>query len=62
MADLEKLKADIVVQIGEIEVPIKDTGKKSMDIEKLVDVPSQKPVMTNDHEAGRSKSAADKYH
>ena len=43
-------------------MPIKDTGKKPMDIEKSVDVPSQKPVMANHHEAGSSKSAADKYH
>ena len=43
-------------------MPIKDTSKKPMDIEKSVEVPSQKPVMANDHEAGRSKSAADKYH
>jgi len=62
MADPEKFKADVVVQIGEIKVPIKDTGKKSMDIDTSVDVPSQKPVMANDHEAGSSKSAADKYH
>ena len=33
-----------------------------MDIEKSVDVPSQKPVMANDHEASSSKSATDKYH
>ena len=52
VADPEKLKADDVVQIGEIEVPIKDTGKKPMDIAKSVDVPSQKPIMANDHEAG----------
>ena len=41
VADLEKPKTD-VVQIGEIKVPIKDTGKKPMDIEKSVEVPSQK--------------------
>ena len=40
MADSEKLKADVVVQIGEIKVPIKDASKESMDIEKSVDVPS----------------------
>ena len=57
-----KLKADAVVQIGEIKVPIKDVGKEPMDIEKSVDVPSQKPVMANDHEASSSKSTADKYH
>ena len=62
VADSEKLKADFVVQIGEIKVPIKDTGKKPMDIDASVDVTSQKPVMTNDHEAGSSQSAADKYH
>ena len=61
VANPEKPKAD-VIQIGEIKVPIKDTGKKPMDIEKSVEVPSQKPVMANDHEAGSSKSAADKYH
>ena len=59
VADPEKSKAD-VIQIGEIKVPIKDTGKKPMDIEESADVPSQKPVIANDHEAGSSKSAADK--
>ena len=43
-------------------MPIKDTGKKLMDIEASADVPSQKPVKANDHEVGSSKSAADKYH
>ena len=33
-----------------------------MDVEKLVNVPSEKPVMANDHEVGSSKSTADKYH
>ena len=33
-----------------------------MDIEKSVDVPSRKPAKANDHEAGSSKSVADKYH
>ena len=41
VVDLEKPKTDIV-QIGEVKVPIKDTGKKPMDIEKSVEVPSQK--------------------
>ena len=43
-------------------MPIKDTGKKPMDIEESADVPSQKQVIANDHEAGSSKSVADKYH
>ena len=62
VADPEKLKADAVVQIGEIKVPIKDVGKEPMDIEKSVVVPVQKPVMPNDHGAGSSKSAEDNYH
>ena len=56
VVDSEKPKAD-VVQIGEIKVPIKDAGKKSMDIDTSVDVPSQKPVMANDHEAGSSRGS-----
>ena len=43
-------------------MPIKDTGKKPMDIEKSVEVPSQKPVIANDHEVDSSKGVADKYH
>ena len=43
-------------------MPIKDMGKKPMDIEKSVEIPSQKQVMANGHEAGSSKRAADKYH
>jgi len=62
VADPEKLKADAVVQIGEIKVPIRDAGKEPMDIEKSIDVPSQRPVMANDHEASGSRGIADKYH
>ena len=40
IADPKKLKADVVVQIGKIEVPIKDAGKEPMVIEDSVDVPS----------------------
>ena len=45
MVDAEKLKADTVIQVGDIEVTIKDAGKEPMDIEKSVDVPMQRPVM-----------------
>ena len=51
-----------MLQICKIEVPIKDAGKELIIVEKSVDVPSQKPVMANDHKAGSNKSAADKYH
>jgi len=62
IADPKKLNADAVVQIGKIEVPIKDAGKEPMVIEESIDVPSQKPVVVNDHEASSSKNTADKYH
>ena len=45
VVDAEKLKADAVVQIGDIKVAIKDAGKELMVIEKSVDVPMQRPVM-----------------
>ena len=45
IADPEKLKADAVVQIGDMKVAIKDAGKELMVIEKPVDVPMQRPVM-----------------
>lgn len=57
-----RVKANAVVQFSEIKVPIKDTGKEPMDIEKSVVVPIQKPVKPNDHGAGSSKSAEDNYH
>ena len=40
VADPEKLKANVVVQIGKIEVPIKDAGKEPMIVQKSIDVPS----------------------
>ena len=60
--DAEKRKADTVAQIDDIKVATKDVGKELMVIETSVDVPMQRPVKANDHEAGSSKSVADKYH
>ena len=59
--DTEKLKADDVVQIGDVKVATKDAGKGPMVFGKSVDTPVQRPVMANDHEAS-SSSTADKYH
>ena len=59
--DLEKPKADAVVQIGNIKVVVQDKGKEPMVFGKSASSPVQKPVMANDHEAGSNK-AADKYH
>ena len=57
----KKLKADAVVQIGDVKVATKDAGKGPMVFGKSVDTPVQRPVMANDHEAS-SSSTADKYH
>ena len=61
--DTEKLKADDVVQIGDVKVTTKDVGKGPMVFGKSVDTPMQRPVIANDHEASSSSSnAVDTYH
>ena len=61
--DTEKLKANDVVQIGDVKVTTKDMGKGPMVFGKSVDTPMQRPVIANDHEASSSSSnAVDKYH
>ena len=60
--DTEKLKADDVVQIGDVKVATKDVGKGPMVFGKSVDTPVQRPVIANDHEANSSSNAVDKYH
>ena len=60
----EKVKADIVVQIGEIKVVVQDKGKEPMVIDKSATSstpPVEKPFTANNHEASGSK-VADKYH
>ena len=57
----ETPKADPIVQIGDVNVTLKDVGKGPMVFEKSVNNPVQRPIMANDHEAS-SSSAADKYH
>ena len=60
-ADSEKIRADPVVQIGDIKVVVQDMGKEPMVFGKSGTFPAQDPVMANDHEASSSK-VADKYH
>ena len=60
----EKVKADTVVQIGEIKVVVQDKGKESMVIDESAASsvpPIQKPFTANNHETSGSK-VADKYH
>ena len=59
--DFEKTTADDVVKVGDVNVVIKDVGKRPMVFGKSAKSHSQKHVLANDHEAS-SSSSANKYH
>ena len=59
--DSGKTTAGDVVKIGDVNVVVKDVGKKPMVFGKLAQTVSQKRVLANDHEASSSSSAS-KYH
>ena len=59
--DSEKTTADDVVKIGDVNVVVKDVGKKPMVFGKSAQTDSRKRVLANDHEASSSGSAS-KYH
>ena len=59
--DFRKTTADDVVKIGDVNVVVKDVGKKPMVFGKSAQPDSQKRVLANDHEASSSSSAS-KYH
>ena len=59
--DLEKIKADAVVQIGNIKVAVNEAGKRPMVLGKLVDTSVQRSIMADEHEASSSSIAASKY-
>ena len=59
--DSRKTTTDDVVKVGDVNVVIKDVGKKSMKFGKLAKSDPQKPVLANDHEASNI-SSANKYH
>ena len=59
--DSGKTTTDDVVKIGDVNVVVKDVGKKPMVFGKLAQTDSQKRVLANDHEASSSGSAS-KYH
>ena len=54
--DLEKVKADAVIQIGDIKVAVEDVSKRPMVSGKLVNCPVQRPIMANDRKASSSSS------
>ena len=56
--DPEKIKTDIVVQIGDTKVAVDNVGKKPIMFDKSVNSPVQRPTRANDHQAGSSSSAS----
>ena len=59
--DFRKTTADDVVKIGDVNVVVKDVGKKPMVFGKSAQTDSQKRVLANDYEA-TSNGSANKYH
>ena len=49
--DSEKIKADAVMQIGNIKVAVTESGTRPMVLGKSVDTSIQRPIMADDHEA-----------
>ena len=56
--DPEKIKTDVVVQIGDTKVAVDNVGKKSIVFGKSVNSPVQRPTRANDHQVGSSSSAS----
>ena len=56
--DSKKIKANIVVQIGNIKVTVNDVGTRPMVFDKSVNPSVQRPIMVNDHEASSSNSTS----
>ena len=60
-ADLEKIKADAVVQIGNIKVAVNEAGARPMVLRKSVDTSVQRPIMADDYEASSGSITTSKY-
>jgi len=60
IVDLEKIKADAVVQIGNIKVVVIEAGTRPMVLGKSVDTSVQRLIMADDHEAS-SNTTTSKY-
>ena len=57
-ADLEKIKVDAVVQIGNIKVAVNEAGARPMVLRKSVDISVQRPIMADDHKASSSTTTS----
>ena len=56
--DLEKIKADAIVQIGNIKVAVNEAGARPMVFRKSVDTSIQRPIMADDHKASSSTTTS----
>ena len=56
--DSEKIKADAIVQIGNIKVAINEAGARPMVLHKSVDTSIQRPIVADDHEASSSTTTS----
>ena len=59
--DSEKIKADAVMQIGNIKVAVTESGTRPMVLGKSVDTSVQRPIMADDHEASSSITITSEY-
>ena len=58
--DSEKIKADAVVQIGNIKVVVNEAGTRPMVLRKSVDASVQRPIMADYHEASSGNTTTSK--
>ena len=56
--DSKKIKANTVVQIGNIKVTVNDVGTRPMVFDKSVNPYVQRPIMDNDHEASSNTTTS----
>ena len=61
IVDSEKIKADSVVEIGNIKVAVNEAGTRPMVLSKSVDTSIQRPIMADDHEASSGSITTSKY-
>ena len=59
--DSEKIKADAIMQIGNIKVAITESGTRPMVLGKSVDTSVQRPIMADDYEASSGSTTTSKY-
>ena len=57
----DSIKADTVLQIGNIKVVANEAGTRPMVLRKSVDASVQRPIVADDHEASSGNTTTSKY-